>query len=135
MLPAQDKVIAEVDALGDHWVPSFGDLEEKLPYMDACLKESLRLYPPGHVHIRESESDTILEGSFSCLNPVVINAWPLRQRCEAILASLGPRSRTGIQQYICSIEYRTQKKGLHRPNQSVMVSSRLLSCDGDTGQC
>ena len=70
MLPVQDKVIAEVDALGKDWVPSFEDLEEKLPYLDACLKEALRLFPPGHLLFREAETDLTLEGRSRFLNPL-----------------------------------------------------------------
>jgi len=42
-LELQAKVVAEVDGLGQQWLASFADLEEKLPYLDAVLKESLRL--------------------------------------------------------------------------------------------
>jgi cytochrome P450 len=58
----QAKVVAEVDALGKDWVATFADLEEKLPYMDAAFKESLRLFPPSHLLFREAESDMTVEG-------------------------------------------------------------------------
>jgi len=58
----QAKIVAEVDALGKDWVASFADLEERLPYMDAAIKESLRLYPPAHTLMREAESDMLVEG-------------------------------------------------------------------------
>ena len=53
----------EVRALGDDWKASLPDLEEKLPYMDAVLKESLRLYPPLHQILREAETDVEIEGT------------------------------------------------------------------------
>jgi cytochrome P450 len=58
----QAKLTAEVDALGKDWTATFSDVHEKLPYMDAVLKESLRLYPPGHLLFREAEADTLVEG-------------------------------------------------------------------------
>lgn len=65
----QAKIVAEVDALGKDWVASFADLEERLPYMDAAIKESLRLYPPAHTLMREAESDMLVEGSVLALQP------------------------------------------------------------------
>ena len=58
-----------MDTLGMDWIPTFADLEEKLPYLDAVLKESIRLYPPGHLVIREAETDMIVEGTTFSLNP------------------------------------------------------------------
>lgn len=52
----------EVDGLGSEWAPSYDDLEEKLPYMDAVINESLRLYPPAFVTVRENEADLDLDG-------------------------------------------------------------------------
>ena len=83
MLPVQDKVIAEVDALGKDWAPSLEDLEEKLPYLDACLKEALRLYPPAHLLFRETESDMTLEGRPHCLKSLAIFPWLMMRRIEA----------------------------------------------------
>lgn len=59
---SQEKLIAEVDALGDGFAPNHTDLEEKLPYMDAVLKETLRLFPPAHTLTREAERDMTIGG-------------------------------------------------------------------------
>jgi cytochrome P450 len=69
----QAQLAAEVDALGKDWVASFSDLEEKLPYMDAVLKESLRLYPPAHTLVREAEKNITVEGS-SCSYTCHVNS-------------------------------------------------------------
>ena len=53
--------------------PSYADLD-KLPYADACLREALRLFPPGASGAREAAEDQIVGGAFgidlqySCLS-------------------------------------------------------------------
>ncbi|CAL8467564.1 g7102 [Coccomyxa elongata] len=47
-----EKLVKEVDSIGRE--ASIGPAElAEMPYLDACLKESMRLYPPGHVTPRE----------------------------------------------------------------------------------
>ncbi|KAK9827982.1 hypothetical protein WJX81_005128 [Elliptochloris bilobata] len=47
----RERLLAEVDAFGRKRVPTLHDLD-KLPYLEACLKESLRLFPPATTIIR-----------------------------------------------------------------------------------
>ena len=56
----QQRLIQEIDALGPNY--SYEDLDTKVPYMDAIVKESLRLYPPGHLLIRDTTEDLKLKG-------------------------------------------------------------------------
>jgi hypothetical protein len=51
----------EIDAFGRDKVPGNRDLEQ-LPYVQAVFKESLRLFPPGHISIREAVEDLNLNG-------------------------------------------------------------------------
>lgn len=51
----------EVDAFGRDRVPQNSDLEG-LPYVQAVFKEALRLFPPGHISIREAVEDLNLNG-------------------------------------------------------------------------
>ncbi|BDA42788.1 Cytochrome P450 3A24 [Coccomyxa sp. Obi] len=47
-----EKLVKEVDSIGRQ--ASIGPAElAEMPYLDACLKESMRLYPPGHITPRE----------------------------------------------------------------------------------
>ena len=52
----------EIDQLGTSWVPSYEALEEQLPYMDAVINESLRLFPPAWLTMREAETDLEVQG-------------------------------------------------------------------------
>ena len=56
----------EIDELGPDWVPAYEDLEEKLPYTDAVLHETLRLFPPAFNLWRQTEEPIEFEGEFSC---------------------------------------------------------------------
>ncbi|EIE20794.1 cytochrome P450 [Coccomyxa subellipsoidea C-169] len=51
----------EVDAFGRDRVAQNSDLEG-LPYVQAVFKEALRLFPPGHLSIREAVEDLNLNG-------------------------------------------------------------------------
>lgn len=42
-------------------MPQNSDLEQ-LPYVQAVFKEALRLFPPGHISIREAVEDLNLNG-------------------------------------------------------------------------
>ena len=48
---AQQRLVAEVRSFGLSRRPNYESLEE-LPFVEACLKEALRLYPPAPTHIR-----------------------------------------------------------------------------------
>lgn len=41
--------------------PGFEDLED-FPYVEAAFKESMRLFPPGALTLREAEADTVVGG-------------------------------------------------------------------------
>ena len=64
----QAELVREVDRLGSSWAPSYNDLEEKLPYMDAVINESLRLLPPAFITLREIEAGLDIDGR-SCAAP------------------------------------------------------------------
>lgn len=47
--------------------PSFQDVEGSMPYADACLRETLRLYPPIPQASREATRDLVLGGALYML--------------------------------------------------------------------
>ena len=57
----QATLAAEIDAFGRERKPTIADLDQ-LPYLDAVLKESMRLFPPGHTTGRVAERDMDLGG-------------------------------------------------------------------------
>ena len=57
----QAALVAEVDTFGRDRDPTFEDLDQ-LPYLDAVLKEALRLFPPVHTVPREAEQDMDIGG-------------------------------------------------------------------------
>lgn len=73
--------VQEVDAFGRDRMPQNKDLEH-LPYVQAVFKEALRLFPPGHISIREAVEDLNLNGI-----PVKKGAWiHVSSPCTWILA-------------------------------------------------
>lgn len=52
----QARLVEEVRRFGMDRRPSYESLEE-LPFVEACLKEALRLYPPAPTHIRWGSTD------------------------------------------------------------------------------
>ena len=59
---AEAALLAEVDAFGRERAPGFPDLGS-FPYVDAVLKEALRLYPPVHITTRQAEADLLVGGT------------------------------------------------------------------------
>ncbi|KAK9820578.1 hypothetical protein WJX72_011843 [[Myrmecia] bisecta] len=57
----QAKLLREIDQVVGSRKPTFADLD-KLPYLDAVFKESLRLYPPAGVTVRVAKEDMNLGG-------------------------------------------------------------------------
>ena len=51
----------EIDAFGREREPKMADLVA-LPYLDACWREGLRLFPPGIIALREAMEDLNLGG-------------------------------------------------------------------------
>ena len=64
----QDKLAQEVAAFGER-CPQYDDLQDSFMYVDAALKEAMRLYPPVTFAIREAESDMDLAGVCVCMHP------------------------------------------------------------------
>lgn len=58
---AQQKLRAELDAFGRHRAVTVADMD-KLPYLEACVRESLRLSPPGWMTTREALEDILMPG-------------------------------------------------------------------------
>lgn len=56
----QAAAVAEVDAFGRDTVPTAKDLQTRFPYLEAVLKETLRLFPPVALTIREADQDVQL---------------------------------------------------------------------------
>ncbi|CAL5225498.1 g8326 [Coccomyxa viridis] len=57
----QQKLVEEVRKFGLDRRPSYETLQE-LPFVEACLKEALRLYPPAPTHIRQAQRDQEIGG-------------------------------------------------------------------------
>lgn len=57
----QDKIIQELDEIfGDEDRPIKMEDLAKMKYLECCIKESLRLYPPVHFISRHLNEDTVL---------------------------------------------------------------------------
>lgn len=83
-LICQARLVKEVDELGTSWLPTYEALEGRLPYMDAVINESLRLFPPVWLTMREVETDVELLGkAFSLLDPCSANEIVTSFMCEA----------------------------------------------------
>lgn len=78
----------EVDKLGTSWVPTYETLEEQLPYMDAVINESLRLFPPAWLTMREAETDLELHGKASHAPELVSSVHATYCRSQTVLHSL-----------------------------------------------
>ena len=59
--PAEAALLAEVDAWGRGRAPGYADLGS-FPYVDAVLKEALRLFPPVHITTRQADADGLVGG-------------------------------------------------------------------------
>ena len=64
----QAAIVAEVDAFGRNRDPVVDDMDN-LPYIDAVLKETMRMYPPGHLIPRVAERDMNLGGTALITQP------------------------------------------------------------------
>ncbi|CAL5225497.1 g8325 [Coccomyxa viridis] len=56
-----ERLTAEIDAFGRNKVPTFEDLD-KFPWLEACLNEGMRVYPPVPTLTREAERSMELGG-------------------------------------------------------------------------
>ncbi|KAK9828027.1 hypothetical protein WJX81_001818 [Elliptochloris bilobata] len=56
-----EKLLQEVDAVARGGPVGHAELE-RMPYLEACLKEGLRLYPPGPFAVREATEDMEVRG-------------------------------------------------------------------------
>ncbi len=56
---AEERLIREIDAVAGGRLPAFADLP-RLPWTEAVVRESLRLYPPAYVIGREALSDCVI---------------------------------------------------------------------------
>lgn len=59
----QAKLIEEIDFLDKGKPLTYDDLESKLPFMDAVIKEAMRLLPPAHLIIRELQEKQTYGGA------------------------------------------------------------------------
>ncbi|BDA40684.1 Cytochrome P450 3A12 [Coccomyxa sp. Obi] len=55
------KLTAEIDAFGRERVPTFEELDQ-FPWLEACLREGMRIFPPVPTLTREAERDMDLAG-------------------------------------------------------------------------
>lgn len=58
----QKHLLHEIDAF-DGRIPSYDDLDDHFPYLDAVLREAMRLFPPVTFAIRSAEQDLTLAGA------------------------------------------------------------------------
>ena len=58
---AQDRVVAEVRAVCGGKTPTFEDLP-RMPYVAQVIKESMRLYPPAYIVVREAQRPFEING-------------------------------------------------------------------------
>ena len=68
----------EVDAVDLNKLGSLSDVKNQLPLTHNCIKESLRIYPPGYLFSREAVkatklgAESIRKGSLVFISPLVI---------------------------------------------------------------
>lgn len=67
------KLVEEIDGLGRDWRLTFEALEQDLPYMDAIIKESLRVYSPAFMTLRAAEEDLKIDGKPSSMNNLLVS--------------------------------------------------------------
>lgn len=60
----EKNILEEIDRFGIDKTPKYEDIIESFPYVEAVFKESLRLYPPVPITIREAERDMHLDQKF-----------------------------------------------------------------------